>query len=352
MRKVTVCASRSYDVLIEKGILRRAGELCLSVTAPSVAVIVTDTNVAPLYLDSVKTSLENSGFETRDFIVSAGEEQKNAENYLALLSFMATGGVTRSDVIVALGGGVVGDLAGFAAATYMRGIKLVQIPTTLLSMVDSSVGGKTAIDMPDGKNIVGAFYQPSLVICDPNVLNTLPDAILNDGYAEALKYGIISDPELWNILKSSVSSRNDMIEQVIQRCVSDKRDLVEADERDEGVRHLLNFGHTPAHAIEVLSDFTVSHGNAVAMGIVIMTRAAVKMGFCTERELNDIVELISSYGLPTACQFSASELARTAASDKKRNRENISVILPHGIGKCEIHKMHVCELEALFSLGL
>lgn len=350
MRKVTVCASRSYDVLIEKGILGRAGELCLSVTAPSVAVIVTDTNVAPLYLDTVKSSLENSGFETREFIISAGEEQKNAQNYLALLSFMATGGVTRSDVIIALGGGVVGDLAGFAAATYMRGTKFVQIPTTLLSMVDSSVGGKTAIDTPEGKNIVGAFYQPSLVICDPNVLNTLTDAILNDGYAEVLKYGIIGDIELWNALKSAPIMSQ--IEEIIQKCVSNKRDLVEADERDEGVRHLLNLGHTPAHAIEILSDFTVSHGNAVAMGIVIMARAAAKMGLCPECDVAEIIELLTAYGLPTACPFAASELAKIASSDKKRDRDKISVVLPHGIGKCEIHNIHVGELESLFSLGL
>jgi 3-dehydroquinate synthase len=203
MKKVTVNASRVYDILIEKGILDSAGQLASEVIKPCAAAILTDSNVAPLYADRLERSLASAGFRTVRYVISAGEESKSAENYMAFLSFMAQNKITRSDCIFALGGGVVGDLAGFCAATYLRGIRFVQIPTTLLAMVDSSVGGKTAIDIPEGKNLVGAFYQPSLVLCDPSTLDTLPDCIFADGCAEVIKYGIINDKKLFEKLQDS-----------------------------------------------------------------------------------------------------------------------------------------------------
>ena len=349
MKKVTVNASLTYDVLIDKGILDRAGELCLGVTKPCSAAILTDSNVAPLYAERLEKSLKASGFSPIRFTVAAGEASKSAHSYLEFMSFLASNRITRSDLIIALGGGVVGDLAGFCAATYLRGVRFIQIPTTLLAMVDSSVGGKTAIDIPEGKNLVGAFYQPSLVICDTETLSTLPKSIFTDGCAEVLKYGIINDRALWDKLHAPIEAH---IEDVIENCVRQKRDVVCADERDTGVRQLLNLGHTPAHAIEILSDFSVSHGSAVAMGTVIMTRAAVKLGLCPEGELCEVISLISAYGLPVDCPYTAGELAKVATADKKRTGDSISVIFPHAIGDSRIHKIGVDELENVFSLGL
>ena len=349
MKKVTVSASLTYDVLIEKGILCRTGELCASVVAPCRAVILTDSNVAPLYLDRVRASIEAAGFCALEFIIAAGEASKSAESYLALMSFMAQNRITRSDVLIALGGGVVGDLGGFSAATYLRGIRFIQIPTTLLAMVDSSVGGKTAIDIPEGKNLVGAFYQPSLVICDPDVLSTLPTDVFADGCAEVLKYGIINDRQLWEKLKAPIMPQ---IEDIIENCVKNKRDVVNADERDTGERQLLNLGHTPAHAIEILSDLSISHGSAVAMGMVLMARASAAMGLCPEADACEIEAVIKSYGLPTECPYSAAELAGIATADKKRAGSSISLIIPHAIGDSRIQKTPVCELEAVFARGL
>ena len=349
MKKVTVCASLTYDVLIEKGILSRTGSLCASVVAPCRAVILTDSNVAPLYLEGVRASLEAAGFSALEFVIPAGEASKSAESYLALMSFMAQNRITRSDVLVALGGGVVGDLGGFSAATYLRGIRFIQIPTTLLAMVDSSVGGKTAIDIPEGKNLVGAFYQPSLVICDPDVLVTLSPDVFADGCAEVLKYGIINDKPLWEKLKSPIMSD---IEDIIENCVKNKRDVVNADERDTAERQLLNLGHTPAHAIEMLSDFAISHGSAVAMGMVLIARASAAMGLCPETDACEIEALIKSYGLPTECPYSAAELASIATADKKRAGGSIALIIPHAIGDSRIQKTPVGELEAIFARGL
>ena len=252
MRKVSVSASRKYDVIIEKGILHRAGEESARVIDPCAAAILTDSNVAPLYAEVLEKSLASSGFSTCRFTIEAGESSKSADSYLSFLNFLAENRITRSDCIFALGGGVVGDLGGFAAATYLRGIKFIQIPTTLLAMVDSSVGGKTAIDIPAGKNLVGAFYQPSLVLCDCATLDTLPDDIFADGCAEVIKYGIINDRPLFDRLKSPIK---DQIEDIIESCVKNKRNVVNADERDTGVRQLLNLGHTAAHSIETLSGF-------------------------------------------------------------------------------------------------
>ena len=349
MRKVTVSASRVYDILIEKGILDKAGEYCLSITAPCRAAILTDTNVAALYSERVEKSLTDVGFSTLRYTVNAGEQSKCAENYIGFLSFLAQNKITRSDIIVALGGGVVGDLAGFCAATYLRGIRFVQIPTTLLAMVDSSVGGKTGIDLPEGKNLVGAFYQPSLVLCDCQTIDTLPENVFADGCAEVIKYGIINDRQLFDKLNSPIREN---IEQIIERCVCDKRDIVNADERDTGVRQLLNLGHTSAHSIEILSDFKISHGSAVSMGIAIACRAAAKRGYCSKAELDEVISMLTAYGLPTDCPFAAKQLAEIALSDKKRCGGKINLIIPFGIGNSKICETDVSSVEEFFSDGL
>lgn len=351
MKKVAVNASRVYDIIIDKGILDKSGELAAEVLKkPCAAAILTDSNVAPLYLERLEKSLQSAGFSTVSYVIPAGEGSKCAENYLAFLSFLAQNKITRADCIFALGGGVVGDLAGFCAATYLRGVSFIQIPTTLLAMVDSSVGGKTAIDIPEGKNLVGAFYQPSLVICDCETLDTLPDNIFNDGCAEVIKYGIISDRLLFDKLKTTPIK--EQLEDVIENCVRDKRDVVNADERDVGIRQLLNLGHTAAHSIEALSNYEVSHGSAVAIGMAIIARAANKMGLCPDSDLAEILDILSAYELPTSCDFDAHSLAEAALSDKKRSGNKISLIIPFGIGNSQIYKVDVSELEGIFEKGL
>ena len=351
MKKVTVNASRVYDIIIDKGILDSSGSLALDVLKkPCAAAILTDSNVAPLYLERLESSLAAAGFNVISYVIPAGEESKSAENYIAFLSFLAKNKVTRSDCIFALGGGVVGDLAGFCAATYLRGVKFIQIPTTLLAMVDSSVGGKTAIDIPEGKNLVGAFYQPSLVICDYQTLDTLPENIFTDGCAEVIKYGIINDRPLFDKLKATPIM--DQLEDVIENCVRDKRDVVNADERDTGVRQLLNLGHTAAHSIEILSGFEISHGSAVAIGTALIARAANKMGLCPDQERDEIINVLKAYSLPTSCPYTATALAEIALSDKKRSGGRISLIIPFGIGNSQIYEVEVERLEEIFSQGL
>ena len=351
MKKVTVNASRVYDIIIDKGILDKLGTLALDVLKkPCKAAILTDSNVAPLYLERLEASLTAAGFGVISYVIPAGEESKSAESYIAFLSFLAKNKITRSDCIFALGGGVVGDLAGFCAATYLRGVKFIQIPTTLLAMVDSSVGGKTAIDIPEGKNLVGAFYQPSLVICDYETLSTLPEEIFADGCAEVIKYGIIGDRPLFDKLKSTPIK--EQLEDVIENCVRDKRDVVNADERDVGVRQLLNLGHTAAHSIEILSNFEISHGSAVAIGTALIARAANKMGLCPDKDLDEIVNIFQAYSLPTECPYDASALAEIALSDKKRSGGKISLIIPFGIGNSQIYEVEVERLEEIFSKGL
>jgi len=349
MKKVTVNASRVYDVIIEKGILDRAGEESAKIVKPCAAAILTDSNVAPLYAERLERSLKAAGYKTFRFTIAAGEESKSAESYIAFLSFLAENHLTRSDCIFALGGGVVGDLAGFVAATYLRGIRFIQIPTTLLAMVDSSVGGKTAIDLPEGKNLVGAFYQPSLVLCDYETLDTLPNVVFSDGCAEVIKYGIINDKPLFEKLRSLIKPQ---IEDIIENCVRNKRDIVNADERDTGVRQLLNLGHTPAHSIEKLSNYEISHGSAVAMGIALISRAAAAFGYCSENDAEDICEILRLHCLPTECEFNATQLAAVALSDKKRSGDKINLIVPFGIGNSKIHEIDVTELEAFFAKGL
>ena len=349
MRTVTVNASRGYDILIEKGALDRAGELCARVKKPCRAAILTDSNVAPLYADRLEMSLRSAGYDPIRFVIAAGEESKCAESYLALLSFLAQNRITRSDCLFALGGGVVGDLCGFAAATYLRGIEFIQIPTTLLAMVDSSVGGKTAIDIPEGKNLVGAFYQPSLVICDSDVLSTLPHNIFADGCAEVIKYGIINDKPLFDKLRSPILPQ---IDEIIENCVRDKRDVVDADEKDVGVRQLLNLGHTAAHSIEALSHFSISHGSAVAIGTVLITRAAVSLGLCQRSELDEVISMFKSYDLPVECPYCAREIAEVAMGDKKRAGGSITLVMPYAIGDSRLYKVNVDSLEDIFARGL
>ena len=349
MKEVTVNASSSYNILIEKEILWSAGKYIKRLLGDKKLCIVTDDTVDALYSKPLEDSLKSQNLSFIKFVIPHGEASKSASNLISLLEFLATNRITRSDALIALGGGVVGDLTGFAAGVYLRGIKFIQIPTTLLAMVDSSVGGKTAIDLQAGKNLAGVFHQPALVLCDPETLDTLSDEIFADGCAEVIKYGIINDKDFFNLLKSGIKNN---ITEVIERCVKHKAEIVELDEFDNGTRQLLNLGHTIGHAIELCSNLTISHGSAVAIGTVIVTKIAIHLGLCRSEELDEVVSLLRSAGLPTECQYSASELASVATADKKRSGDSINLILPYGIGNCKLHKIKVCELEGLIEKGL
>ena len=349
MRKITVEASSTYDIIIGSEFLTEAGRLCAQVMGIHSVAIVSDDTVYALYGEVLERSLTEAGYKPISFVIPHGEASKSMASLASLLGFLADNHLTRSDFLIALGGGVVGDLTGFAAAVYLRGIKFVQIPTTLLATVDSSVGGKTAVNIPEGKNLVGAFHQPSLVICDYTTLDTLPADIFADGCAEVIQYGVINDKALFEKLKSPIKSQ---IEDVIANCVSNKRDIVNRDERDNGERRLLNLGHTVGHAVEICSHFEISHGSAVAIGMAIVARAAAKRGICGDDVPMQIEEMLVAYSLPTCCDFTADELAAVAAGDKKRMGGTISFILPRTVGDSYVHDMKVEDIRDFIALGL
>lgn len=344
MRIVRVKNSGEYDVNIGKGILSQCGKIIKSVKRACRAVIITDSNVEKLYLNKVKTSLEKEGFECISFSFPAGEKSKSAKTFIDILNFLAFNNITRSDLLVALGGGVVGDIVGFSAACYLRGIDFVQIPTTLLAAVDSSVGGKTAIDLDAGKNLAGAFYQPISVVCDTDTFETLPEREVACGYAEVIKYAVLFDGEFFSYL----SEKECEIENTVEKCVIFKRDIVCKDEFDRGERQLLNLGHTTAHGIEKASGYSVTHGEAVAIGMVIAEKISKNIGVLKEDFNDKLLAILKQYNLPTKCEYGAQDIFKAALSDKKRNGKTISLVLPEKIGKCVLYEADVENLAEIF----
>ncbi|MGN1472730.1 MAG: 3-dehydroquinate synthase [Eubacteriales bacterium] len=342
MTEISVSASKKYCVTVDEGLLDRVGEYAGRLGGAASAAVVSDDHVFPLYGERVCTSLAHAGFSVSRFVFPHGEKHKSLATYGELLNFLAENRLTRGDLVIALGGGVVGDLAGFAAATYLRGIRCLQIPTTLLAMVDSSVGGKTAIDLEAGKNLAGCFFQPSRVLCDPQTLRTLPEEEYACGCAEVIKYALLGNACFFSELEK-IPVR-EQYEHVISVCVGMKRDLVEADEFDRGSRQMLNLGHTFGHAIEACSGYTVPHGAAVAVGMTMIARAAVAKGFCTPDVPHALTGLLQSCGLPCNTDFSADALYRAALSDKKRVGGTIDLIVPEAIGRCRILPLPTEEL--------
>ncbi len=325
MIRISVPVSTPYDVVIGAGLLPQTAALLPEGFRARSALLVSDSNVAPLYADRAAGAL--SGLRVARQVVSAGERSKSIESYVNLLNTLARENLTRTDAVFALGGGVVGDLSGFAAATYLRGLPFVQLPTSLLAMVDSSVGGKTAVDLPTGKNLVGAFHQPRLVVCDLSLLDTLPERELRCGAAEALKTAILFDPELFEHFRQRGLGFDR--ERVVAACVGHKRDVVCADERDNGRRQLLNLGHTLGHAVEACSGFSVLHGEAVAIGTCIMARLFA-------RDADAICEAFAALGLPTDTDLPTEALALPMRSDKKRRGDALTLVVPHGVGDCTL----------------
>lgn len=350
MKKVTVSASKTYDILIERKILKSCGEYIKSIGISNCKVaILTDDTVDTLYSDVVISSLEKCGFYVIKYVIDHGEDSKCAKNFIGFLNFLAENQMTRSDILIALGGGVVGDLCGFCASAYLRGVKFIQIPTTLLSMVDSSVGGKTAINLDSGKNLAGAFYQPSLVLIDPDTLDTLPPETFADGCAEVIKYGIINDKPLFDKLLDGIENN---LEDIIENCVKNKRDIVNIDERDTGVRQLLNLGHTIGHAVEHLSGFDISHGSAVAIGTVAISKISCFLGFMSCDEVKLIEKIFEKYCLPTICPYSADEICEVSLSDKKREGGHINLVIPYSIGDSRLMRVETSSLFDIFSRGV
>lgn len=348
MTTITVNASATYNVHVGQGLLANAGTFAAQILSPCKALIFSDDNVAPLYADALSTALADAGFVPELYVVPHGEGSKSLATLGDLLEHLAQKQYTRTDALFALGGGVVGDLCGFAASVYLRGIPFVQVPTSLLAAVDSSVGGKTAVNLGAGKNLAGAFYQPRLVICDTDTFATLPRKEYLNGCAEIVKYAVL-EKELFCALQNGADPTS---EQIVAHCVSIKRDIVEQDEFDTGMRRLLNLGHTPAHAIELCTDYSLAHGEAVAIGTTMMMRAAVAHGLCEKSALDELEELDKQIGLRTACPCTAGEMAKAACSDKKREGDSITLILPYAIGDCRPYPIPVSELEAWFASGL
>ena len=350
MKTVTVNTAKSFLIKIGSNLLCTVGTEVAALGGVTKVCIVSDSNVFPLYGEIVSNSLKQAGFSVNHFVFPAGEQMKNAQTFLALLNHLAAAEVTRSDLIIALGGGVVGDLTGFAASCYLRGIRFIQVPTTLLAAVDSSVGGKTAIDLDAGKNLVGAFWQPSLVLCDIDTLNTLSEDIFRDGCAEVIKYAVLYDPELFEELMSHGMDFDR--ESVITRCVEWKRDVVAEDEFDTGSRMKLNLGHTIGHGVEAKSEFSISHGQGVAIGMAIVARAAVKLGMCDSICSLRIQNILERFQLPVSTDYSVEEIYTYTLSDKKRSGGSIRLIIPLEIGCCDIVPTPISELKTFIEAGL
>lgn len=336
MHTVSIQTTQPYAVHIGAGLLARSGELISAVTAARRCVLVTDNMVAPLYAKTVTNALERAGFTVFSYILPAGEAHKTLSACGELLSFFAACGLTRTDLAVSLGGGVVGDMTGFAAAVYQRGIDFIQMPTTLLAAVDASVGGKTAVDLPEGKNLAGAFHQPRLVICDTDTFRTLPAAVYSEGMAEVIKHALIADPELL---------RNRNIDDLVRRNVEIKASFVCGDEKEHGKRKILNFGHTIAHAIERCSGYTIPHGEAVAMGMMMTCRAGKKLGYTGAHTCDALSTLLKDFHLPAGCRYTADELFAAAAADKKRTDDGIHIVILREIGQPEILRIPFSDLR-------
>ena len=364
MDRIHISGSTEYDVIIERDAIGRIGEILDEEfgaaesyeTQGERVLIVTDENVADLYLAYAEKSLRTLGYETMSLVLEPGDKSKSLENYELILTELAYNEFRSSDAIIALGGGMIGDLAGFASATYKRGMRCIQMPTTLLAAVDSSVGGKTAINLPTAKNQVGVIHNPSLVICDPKLMVTLPERELRDGYAEIIKYGILNGYEILNALRTA--TENEDYTEVIRRSVEIKRDYVEMDEDDRSFRQFLNLGHLIGHAIEACENYEISHGAAVARGLVTEARCCALSGFCEMSSYMEIRSLLEEFGFgendeeENLREYSAAELMPFIMRDKRIRGGSIQIIVPQGIGNCIMRPMSSDRLETFVRMGM
>ncbi len=343
--KVTVKGvKKPYDIFIGRDILDIIPEQIKELTSAKTVLIITDDNVDKFYSKKVSDILESEDFRVLKFVFPHGEDNKSIETFSKILEFMAENNVTRSDCILALGGGITGDISGFVAASYLRGIDFLQVPTTFLAAIDSSVGGKTGVNLKSGKNLAGAFYQPRGVICDTKTFDTLPEENFKEGIAEAIKYGVICDKSLFSEL---LENKDWDIEKTIERCVSIKAEIVAEDEFDLGKRQLLNLGHTIGHAIEKVSKYKISHGIAVGIGMAMISKISDNLGWSEEATHKDILKCLKKNKLPTNFDMETRDILSTMLKDKKRNGDTINLVIPKKIGHCELKKINVEELEGV-----
>lgn len=413
MIKITVSASRNYDVIMKRGVLAQAGAYineALRINKPSAhseltalskpqkdfankistsdtkLCIVTDKTVDKLYgqeHQALWDSLLAAGFHVHKYVFPGGEKHKNMATIESLLNYLADNKFTRSDLLLALGGGITGDITGFVAASFLRGIAFVQVPTSLLAIVDSSVGGKTGVNLNAGKNLAGAFWQPSLVLFDPDVLSTLSCDLKLDGVAEAVKAGCIADKRILDMVQHyenagsgfakgaaaggaaaatshnngaaafpAMLDDNDFLTNLAAYAIEVKRQIVEADERENDLRQLLNFGHTIAHAIEKCSNYQISHGHAVATGMAMISAAAEKFGLTKEICHDTILNILRRFQFPLNCPYKAEALTEAALQDKKRRGETITLVIPESLGRCTLQSIPISDLRKFIACGL
>ena len=339
MKQLTIPVQPAYDALLGEGLLAQAGALTAEAVRGRHVLIVTDDGVAPLYLEAARTSYAAAGFTVETFVFPHGESNKSLQTVEAVLLAADRAGITRTGLFAALGGGLVGDLTGLSASLYLRGIDFVQIPTTLLAMVDASVGGKTAVNLSSGKNLCGAFYQPRLVICDPAVLRTLSPELFAEGMAEVIKTGAICDEGLLSRI-----AYGDNLTGIIADCIRIKGEIVSQDEHDHGLRQLLNLGHTFGHALEKLNGYRIYHGEGVAVGMLIAAWAAEQHGLCEHGVYDELKAMLSMQHLPVTTPFTAGKVAENAMNDKKRRGDSLTLVLPSARGKSVLHPIRAAEL--------
>lgn len=349
MKTLNVKVGKGYNIFIEKGLMSSCGKYIKEVSNVAKVCLISDTNVYQIYGNTVEEQLKAVGYDVYTYVFDAGEESKTTATVISMVGFMAENGLTRNDLVVALGGGVCGDMAGFAAAIYLRGIDFVQIPTSLLAQVDSSVGGKTAVDLLQGKNLCGAFHQPVLVLIDPNTLDTLTPHFFSDGMAEVIKTGCIKSASLFE--KTENQNAKDIIDDIIFECVSIKAGVVERDEKEHGERALLNFGHTSGHAIEKLHNFTtISHGEAVGIGMVMITKAGEANGITEKGTSERIANVLKKYNLMTEDSNDLHDIIACMNADKKRTADSINFVLLSKIGESFTQKIKNEDIPKFFGL--
>ena len=347
--------SRSYNVHVGCGILGGIGAVTRAAAGGERACIITETNVGPLYAARVEASLSEAGYKVSTLTFPAGEQRKRLSTLETLLEGLAEAELTRDDVVIALGGGVTGDMAGLAAAMYLRGIQVVQAPTSLLAMVDSSVGGKVAVDLAHGKNLCGFFWQPSAVVADVECLHSISRELYTDSIGEVVKHAVLADPamleELTERPMNGTGYPDELVASIVARNVSIKRDVVNADEKERGLRQTLNLGHTIGHGIEAASDFALGHGSSVAAGLCCMARAACAKGWCEPSTRDAIIAAMAAQGLPTDTQLPHDVIFDYMAHDKKRHGDTMNIVVPEQIGKASVRKVTLSELRELVDLG-
>ncbi|OUO34908.1 3-dehydroquinate synthase [Olsenella sp. An290] len=345
-----------YEVHVGPGALGRLGEVARGACAGSRCCVISDETVAALYADVAEASLAEAGFEVAGRLTfPAGEASKNLATLSELLEGLAARELCRDDLVVALGGGVTGDIAGLAAALYLRGCAVVQVPTSLLAMVDSSVGGKTAVDLAAGKNLAGAFWRPAAVVADVRCLATVPPELFRDSCGEVVKHAVLADPSLLDELAARPLTQSRLDEgrltRVVARNVQIKRDVVEADERERGLRQTLNLGHTIGHAIESASELSLGHGSCVAAGLCMVARASEARGWCSADARRRIERCVAAHGLPTTSDLPAETLVRYLAHDKKRHGDGVNLVVPEDIGRVTVRRVSLDELARIVEDG-